>query len=86
MSERGRERESAKVERGAQYHTRHALCIYRSVPDKRPWALKHNSQYWPAWAIKIPSVCIEDATVAPWNAVHWCLPRSGRLPGTLLYM
>ena len=33
--------------------------------------------------IKIPYVCIEAATVAPCNAVHGCLPRSGRLPGTL---
>ena len=24
---------------------------YLSVPGKRPWALKHNSQFWPAWAL-----------------------------------
>ena len=35
--------------------------------------------------IKIPYVCIEAATVAPWNAVHGHLPGSGRLPGTLWY-
>ena len=28
--------------------------------------------------IKIPYVCIEAATVAPWNAVHGCLPRTLR--------
>ena len=33
--------------------------------------------------IKIPYVCIEAATVAPWNALHGHLPGSGRLPGTL---
>ena len=36
--------------------------------------------------IKIPYICIEAATVAPWNAVHGRLPGSGRLPGTLRYM
>ena len=30
-------------------------------------------------------ICTEAATVAPWNAVHGCLPGSGRLPGTLQY-
>ena len=33
--------------------------------------------------IKIAYICIETATVAPWNAVHGRLPRCGRLPGTL---
>ena len=36
--------------------------------------------------IKIPHVCIETAIVAPWNAVHGHLPRSGHLPGTLRYL
>ena len=36
--------------------------------------------------IKILYVCIEAATVAPWNAVHERLPRSGHLPGTLRYL
>ena len=24
---------------------------YHSVPDKCPWALKHTSRFWPAWAL-----------------------------------
>ena len=24
---------------------------YRSVPGKHPWALKHNSLFWPAWTL-----------------------------------
>ena len=26
---------------------------YRSVLGKCPWALKHNSRFWPAWALSI---------------------------------
>ena len=26
-------------------------CTYRSVPRKRPWALKRNSRFWPAWVL-----------------------------------
>ena len=26
-------------------------CIYYIVPGKHPWVLKHNSQFWPAWAL-----------------------------------
>ena len=26
-------------------------CNYRSVPGKRPWALKHKSLFWPAWTL-----------------------------------
>ena len=29
----------------------HRSLHYCSVPGKRPWALKHNSQFWPAWAL-----------------------------------
>ena len=28
-----------------------AKHYYRSVPGKRPWALKYNSQFWPTWAL-----------------------------------
>ena len=33
---------------------------YRSVLGKCPWALKHNSQFWPAWALTrdINSICL----------------------------
>ena len=27
------------------------LRLYGSVLGKRPWALKHNSQFWPTWAL-----------------------------------
>ena len=63
-------------------------CDYCSVPGKRPWVLKYNSRFGPAWALtgsKIPYVCIEGATVALWNEVHGCLPGSRCLPGTLQY-
>ena len=36
--------------------------------------------------INIPYVCIEAATVVPRNVVHWHLPGSERLPGTLQYL
>ena len=34
--------------------------IYRSVTGKRLWALKHNSRFWPAWALTrdIISICL----------------------------
>ena len=33
---------------------------YCSVPGKCPWALKHKSQFWPAWALTwdITSICL----------------------------
>ena len=36
------------------------VYIYLSVPGKRPWALKHNLRFWPAWALTrdINSVCL----------------------------
>ena len=50
---------------------------------------KHNSRFWPTWALTRDKNSImfytEAATVAPLNVVHvhGCLPGSGRLPGTL---
>ena len=29
----------------------HINSKYRSVPGKHPWVLKHNSRFWPAWAL-----------------------------------
>ena len=58
------------------------FSTYHSVLGKCPWALKHNLQfglYGRLPVIKILYVCIEAATVIPWNGVH------GRLSGTLLY-
>ena len=41
----------------------HSIRIYyRSVPGKRPWALKYNSRFRPAWAlsrdIHVNSICL----------------------------
>ena len=35
---------------------------------------------------RLPGIKILYAIVAPWNAVHGRLPRSGHLPGTLRYL
>ena len=53
---------------GISAKTRQTLCTtslskYRNVPGKRLWALKHNSQFWPTWAL------IQDITLI-------CLYRS----------
>ena len=37
-------------------------------------------------AYPLPYVCIEAATLTPWNVIHGRLPGSGRLPGTLGYV
>ena len=51
---------------------------YRSVPGKRPWALKHNSRFWPAWAltqdqnsIRLYRSCYSD----PLKCGTWALAR-----------
>ena len=61
---------------------RFAKGSYHSVPGKRPWALKHNSRFWPTWCQDI-NCCVEAATL---TAVHRCLPGSERLPRTPQYM
>ena len=44
----------------------HMYNVYTVVSRVSPWALKHNSRFWPGLpGIKIPYVCIEAATVAP---------------------
>ena len=61
------------------------LGLYRSIP----WALERNSRFQPTWALtqeQIPYVCIEAATVVPWNAVHGRLPGSGYLPYGNIYL
>ena len=60
---------------------------YCSVLSKCPWVLKYNLQVWSTWAliprIQTAYICIEAATLTPWNLVHERLLWSGRLPKTL---
>ena len=68
-------------------HTHSSLRYYRSVLPAH-WCLNITRDFGPHGRlprIKVPYVCIEAATVAPWNAVHGCLSGSGHLPGTLRY-
>ena len=69
------------------------MCVYMhycSVPSKHPWALKHNLQFQPAWALTWDINCIHlygSCYTDPvkfgtcTNIVHGHLPRSGHLPG-----
>ena len=62
----------------------HMHLYYRSVPGKRPWALKHNSQVWAAWELtrdQIPYICIE---LLQWPLEMWYMgtyPGVGACPG-----
>jgi hypothetical protein len=59
-------------------------CCYeycRSVPGKRPWALKHDLQFWPAWAltrdqnpIRLYRCCYSD----PLKCGTWALTQLAR--------
>ena len=56
--------------------------IYRSVPGKRPWALKHNSRFWPAWALtqNINSICLYGSCNSdPLKFSTWALTREWAL-------
>ena len=58
------------------------LCIYRSVPGKCPWALKHNLQFWPAWALTrdINSICLYGSCNSdPLKFGTWALTREWAL-------
>jgi hypothetical protein len=55
---------------------------YRSVTGKRPWALKHYSRFWPAWAltwdqnpIRLYRSCYSD----PLKCGTWALTREWAL-------
>ena len=54
------------------------LVIYRSVLGKRPWALKHNLHFWPAWALTrdINSICLYGSCNSdPLKFGTWALTR-----------
>ena len=62
---------------------------YRSVPGRHPWALKHNSQFWPTWVLtqdQNPICLYRSCYSGPLKCGTWALPGSGCLPGTLRYM
>ena len=55
---------------------------YRSVPGKRPWALKHNSRFRPAWALTqdINSICLYGSCNSdPLKFGTWALTREWAL-------
>ena len=63
-------------------------CTSRSVPGKRPWALKHNSGFWPAWAPTrdINSICLyrscnsDPLKFGAWALTQeWVLARDTRV-------
>ena len=62
--------------------------LYCSVPGKRPWALKHNSQFWSAWAltqdqnsIRLYRSCYSGPLKC--GTCTWALTWEWALPGTL---
>ena len=58
---------------------------YRSVPGKCPWALKHNSQFWPAWVLTRDQNSIRlyrNCYIYPLKWGTWALtPEVGTCPG-----
>ena len=73
----------AKLVPGTPYPR--ALCLpqqYHSVPGKRPWALKHNSRFWPTWALTrdINSICLYGSCNSdPLKFGTWALTREWAL-------
>ena len=65
-----------------KYSTISPVAAYRSVPGKRPWALKHNSQFWPAWALfqDQNSICLyRSCYIYPLKWGTWTLTREWAL-------
>ena len=65
-------------------HIHKCDCIYtyRSVPGKRPWALKHNLRFWPAWVLTwdINSICLYGSCNSdPLKFGTWALTREWAL-------
>ena len=55
---------------------------YRSVPGKRPWALKHNSRFWPSRALTwdITSIRLyRSCYIDPLKLGTWVLTREWAL-------
>ena len=38
--------------------------VFRSVPGKHPWMLKHNSQFWATWAFTREWALARNTTVS----------------------
>ena len=56
--------------------------IRHSVPGKHPWVLKHNSQFWPAWALtgSINCICLyRSCYMDPLKCGTWALTREWAL-------
>ena len=56
--------------------------VYRSVPGKHPWALKHNSRFWTAWALTRDqtSICLYRSCYSgPFKCGTWALTREWAL-------
>ena len=75
---------SCMMELLARYYSHHPLdrSKYRSVPGKRPWALKHNLRFQPAWALTrdINSICLYGSCNSdPLKFGTWALTREWAL-------
>ena len=58
------------------------MIIYRSVPGKHPWALKHTSRFWPAWVLTrdIISICLyRSCYIDPLKCSTWAFARERAL-------
>ena len=54
------------------------MYVYRSVPGKRPWALKHNLRFWTAWALTQDqnSICLYRSCYSgPLKCGTWALAQ-----------
>ena len=59
-----------------------SLCTH-SVPGKRPWALKHNSRFWPTWVLtqdQNPIHLYRSCYSGPLKCDTWALTRKWALP------
>ena len=71
-----------------------SILIYCSVPGKRPWALKRNSRFWPAWAltqdqnpIRLYRSCyIDPLKCGTWALTwEWALARDTTVHAAIRY-
>ena len=67
------------------YRMPHQQAIYRSVPGKRPWVLKHNSRFSPAWALtrdQNPIRLYRSCYSGPLKCGTWALARDTTVMAT----
>ena len=43
---------------------------YHSVLGKHPWALKHNSQFWPTWALIQDQTSTRTGPLEMWTGTY----------------